>query len=194
MAIPLKGSRTQRNLTASFAGESMARTRYTLFAEVAKKEGYEVIAAIFTETADNENEHGKRFFKLIKGDGTPIQIQLTVPGAPVGTTAQNLRAAAEGELEEHSQVYPHWATVAEQEGFDDIAKTWRAIAAVEKEHERRFRTLLAQVEQGTVFKRDREILWKCRNCGYVTRAQEAPTKCPACAHEQAFQEVKEVLE
>jgi rubrerythrin len=194
MAIPVKGSRTQKNLTASFAGESIARTRYVLFANVAQKEGYEAIAAIFQESADNENEHAKRFFKLIKGDGTAIQIQFSVPGTPVGNTVENLRAAAESELEEHSQLYPHWAAIAEQEGFDDIAKTWRAIATVEKEHERRFRILLRQVEEGTVFKRDRCVLWKCRNCGYVTSATEAPTVCPACGHEQAFQEIKEVLE
>jgi rubrerythrin len=147
MAIPLKGSRTHRNLATSFAGESIARTRYVLFADVARKEGFEAIAAIFLETAANEHEHGKRFFKLIKGDGGPVQIQLSVPGTPVGTTAENLRAAAEGELEEHSKLYPHWASIAEQEGFDEIAKQWRTIAAVEKEHERRFRILLKQVEE-----------------------------------------------
>jgi rubrerythrin len=194
MALPFKGSRTQRNLAESFAGESVARARYVLFAEVAQKEKYEQIAAIFLETAANEQEHAKRFYKLIKGDSTPIQIPFTVPGVPLGTTAENLRAAADGELEEHSQLYPHWAAIAEQEGFDEIAKIWHAIASVEKEHERRYRILLRQVEEGTVFKRDREVLWKCRNCGYVSKGVEAPAVCPACAHEQAFYEIKEVLE
>jgi rubrerythrin len=168
--------------------------RYVLFADVAKKEGFESISSIFLETASNENEHSKRFFKLIKGDGTPIQIQFALPGTPVGTTAENLRSAAEAELEEHSQTYPHWANIAEQEGFDEIAKQWRSIAAVEKEHERRFRILLKQVEEGKVFKRNREVQWKCRNCGYVFKGMEAPRVCPACAHEQAFQEIQEILE
>jgi rubrerythrin len=194
MTLPLPGSRTQRNLAASFAGESVARARYVLFAQVAQEQGFEQISAIFLETAANEQEHAKRFYKLIKGDSTPIQIPFTVPGIPVGTTAENLRAAADGELEEHSQLYPHWASIAEQEGFDEIAKIWRAIASVEKEHERRYRILLGQVESGSVFKRDREVSWKCRNCGYVSQGVEAPAVCPACAHKQSFYEIKEILE
>jgi rubrerythrin len=194
MSLPLAGSRTQRNLATAFAEESVARARYVLFAQVAEKEGYEQIAAIFLETAANEQEHAKRFYKLIKGDAVPIQILLAVPGVPIGTTLENLRAAADGEFEEHSHMYPHWAAIAEQEGFDEIARIWRAIASVEKEHETRYRILLRRVDEGTVFKRDREVLWKCRNCGYVSKGLQAPETCPACAHEQSFHEIKEVLE
>jgi rubrerythrin len=192
--IPLKGSRTEKNLAVAFAGESMTRNRYTYFANVAKKQGYEQIGAIFLETAENEREHAKRFLKLMAGDGSPVHVQCTIPGISIRKTADNLRAAADGELEEHSQSYPHMAAIAEQEGFDEIAKVFRAIALVEKEHELRFRILLKQVEDGTVFKRDREVLWKCRNCGYVHRGTEAPVECPACGHEQAWYEIKEVLE
>jgi rubrerythrin len=195
-AIPvtLKGSRTEKNLAIAFAGECMARNRYTYFASTAKKQGYEQIAAIFIETAENEREHAKRFLKLMAGDGAPVHVQCAVPGIAIKKTADNLRAAAEGEYEEHSQSYPHMAAIAEQEGFDEIAKAFRAIACVEREHEQRFRILLRQVEEGTVFKRDREVAWKCRNCGYVHRGLEAPTECPACGHEQGWYEIKEVLE
>jgi rubrerythrin len=192
--IRLKGSRTEKNLAVAFAGESMTRNRYTYFASVARKQGYEQIGAIFLESAENEREHAKRFLKLMAGDGSPVHVQCTVPGIPVLKTAENLRAAADAELEEHSQTYPHMAAIAEQEGFDEIAKIFRAIASVEREHEQRFRILLSQVEGGTVFKRDREVLWKCRNCGYVHRGTEAPAECPACGHEQSWYEIKEVLE
>lgn len=194
MSVPLKGSRTEKNLATAFAGESMARNRYTFFASKAKKEGYEQISAIFQETADNEKEHAKRFLKLMKGDGTPVHVQFSVPAVSIGTTLENLKASAEGELEEHSQAYPHMAAIAEQEGFDEIARIFRAIASVEREHEQRFRILAKQVETGTVFKRDREVSWKCRNCGYVSRGTEAPIECPACGHEQGFYEIQEVLE
>lgn len=194
MSVPLKGSRTEKNLATAFAGESMARNRYTFFASKAKKEGYEQISAIFQETADNEKEHAKRFLKLMKGDGSPVHVQFAVPAVSIGTTLENLKASADGELEEHSQAYPHMAAIAEQEGFDEIARIFRAIASVEREHEQRFRILAKQVEAGTVFKRDREVAWKCRNCGYVSRGTEAPVECPACGHEQAFYEIQEVLE
>jgi rubrerythrin len=193
-AIPLRGSRTEKNLAAAFAGETMARTRYTFWASKAKKEGFEQIAEIFIETAENEKEHAKRFYKLIKGEGSALQVQLGVAVQAIATTALNLKAAADNELEEHSQTYPHWAAVAEQEGFDEIAKVFRVIASVEREHEQRFRLLQKQVEDGTVFKRDREVFWKCRNCGYVVQGLEAPAECPACGHPQGWYEMREVLE
>ena len=194
MSVPLKGSRTEKNLAMAFAGESMARNRYTFFASVAKKQGYEQIGAIFLETAENEREHAKRFLKLMKGDGSPVHVQFSVPAISIGKTLENLKAAADGELEEHSQLYPHMAAIAEQEGFDEIARVFRAIADVERHHEQRFRILARQVETGTVFKRDREVNWKCRNCGYVFRGTEAPKECPACGHEQGWYEIQEVLE
>jgi rubrerythrin len=190
----LKGSRTEKNLAIAFAGESMARNRYTYFATVAKKQGYEQIAAIFLETAENEREHAKTFLKLMPCDGTPVPIQATIPGIAIAKTAENLRAAADGEYEEHSQEYPHMAAIAEQEGFDGIAKVFRAIACVEREHEQRFRGLLRQVEEGTVFKRSQEVTWRCRNCTYVVKGLEAPSECPACGRGQGWFEVKEVLE
>jgi rubrerythrin len=190
----MKGSRTEKNLATAFAGECMARTRYTFFASAAKKEGFEQIAAIFIETADNEREHAKTFLKLMKPDGSQVNVQTGIPAVPIGTTAANLRYAADGELEEHSKAYPHMAAIAEQEGFADVATAFRAIATVEREHEGRFRILLKQVETGTVFKRSREVPWKCRNCGYVHRGLEAPGRCPACGHERGWYEMKEVLE
>ena len=190
----LKGSRTEKNLAIAFAGESMARNRYTFFASVAKKQGYEQIAAIFLETAENEREHAKRFLKTLKGTGAPIHVQCEIPGSFIGSTLENLRQAANGEKSEHSQEYPRMAEVAEQEGFPEIADLFRKIASVELEHEKRFNILAHQVETGTVFKRDREVEWKCRNCGYVFRGFEAPAECPACGHKQGFYEIKEVLE
>jgi rubrerythrin len=190
----LRGSRTEKNLATAFAGESMARTRYTFFSRVAQQEGFEQIGSIFLETAANEKEHAKRFLKLIKGENHQIHVQFRVPGIPVGKTVENLRAAANGELEEHSQTYPRFARIATEEGFTEIAAVFNAIASVEVHHEQRFRILLKQVEQGTVFKRDREVLWKCRNCGYVSKGTEAPTECPACGHEQGWYQVKEELE
>lgn len=194
MSIPIKGSRTQKNLAAAFAGECIARNRYTYYASVAKKQGYEQISAIFMETAENEREHAKRFLKLMKGDGTPIHIQFEVPGFSIQKTLENLKSAADGELEEHSSMYPHMAAIAEQEGFDEIAQVFRNIASVERDHEKRFRILAKQVESGTVFKRQREVAWKCRNCGFVFRGVEAPQECPACGHPQGFYEIQEVLE
>lgn len=194
LTIRLKGSRTEKNLATAYAGESMARNKYTFFASKAKKEGYEQISALFRETAENEREHAKKFLKLMKGDGSPVHVQITVPAFSIKSTLENLNNAADGELEEHSQAYPHMAAIAEQEGFNEIAQAFRSIACVEREHEQRFRTLAKLVETGTFFKRDHEVTWKCRNCGYVFVGLEAPQVCPVCNHPQSFYEIKEVLE
>ena len=188
MAKSIKGTQTEKNLLTSFAGESQARMRYTYFASVAKKEGYEQIAAIFTETADQEKEHAKRMFKFLEGG--MVEITASYPAGVIGTTLENLRAAAAGEHEEWSLDYPHFADVAEQEGFPQIANTFRQIAKVEAEHEARYRKLLERVETGKVFERDEEIEWQCRNCGYVLKGKKAPMKCPACEHPQAYFEPK----
>ena len=156
---------------AAFAGESQARNKYTYFASVARKEGYEQIAAIFEATANNEKEHAKMWFKEL---------------GELGTTAQNLLAAAEGENEEWVDLYPEFARIAEEEGFSAIATVWRKVAEVEAFHEQRYRRLLARVEAGQVFEREEEIEWQCRNCGYVHKGKSAPKMCPACAHEQAY--------
>ena len=187
----LKGTQTEKNLLCSFAGESQARMRYNYFASVAKKEGFEQIAAIFNETADQEKEHAKRFFKFLEGG--MVEITATFPAGVIGTTAENLKAAAEGEHEEWSDAYPKFAEIAEQEGFIEIAKVFRAIASVEAEHEKRYRTLLEMVETNRVFEREEAITWQCRNCGYVLTGKRAPLKCPACAHPQAyFEKMKEI--
>ena len=189
--MELKGSKTEKNLMAAFAGESQARNKYTYFASVAKKEGYEQIAAIFNETADQEKEHAKRFFKFLEGG--MVEITATFPAGVIGTTAENLKAAAEGEHEEWSDAYPKFAEIAEQEGFIEIAKVFRAIASVEAEHEKRYLTLLELVETNKVFERDEAIVWQCRNCGFVLTGKRAPLKCPACAHPQAyFEKMKEI--
>ena len=184
----IKGTRTEKNLLAAFAGESQARMRYTYFASVAKKEGYEQISAVFTETAEQEKEHAKRFFKFLEGG--MVEITASYPAGVIGATAENLRAAAEGELEEHSILYPEFAKVAAEEGFPKIAAAFLAIATVEVEHEKRYRTLLARVEENKVFERDQEIEWQCRNCGYVTKGKKAPELCPACQHPKAYFEEK----
>ncbi len=184
----IKGTRTEKNLLAAFAGESQARMRYTYFASVAKKEGYEQISAVFTETAEQEKEHAKRFFKFLEGG--MVEITASFPAGVINTTAENLKAAAEGELEEHSILYPEFAKVAAEEGFPKIAAAFLAIATVEVEHEKRYRTLLARVEAGKVFERDQEIEWQCRNCGYITKGKKAPELCPACQHPQAYFEEK----
>ena len=187
----LKGTQTEKNLLHSFAGESQARMRYNYFASVAKKEGYEQIAAIFNETADQEKEHAKRFFKFLEGG--MVEITATFPAGVIGTTAENLKAAAEGEHEEWSDAYPKFAEIAEQEGFIEIAKVFRAIASVEAEHEKRYLTLLELVETNKVFERDEAIVWQCRNCGFVLTGKRAPLKCPACAHPQAyFEKMQEI--
>ncbi len=180
----IKGTQTELNLLKSFAGESQARNRYTFFASAAKKEGYEQIAAIFTETADQEKEHAKKFFKFLEGGD--VEITATFPAGLIGTTKENLAAAAAGEYEEWSDAYPAFADVAESEGFVEIAAIFRAIATVEAEHEKRYRKLLARLEDGSTFKRDEPISWQCRNCGYVHEGEEAPELCPSCAHAQAY--------
>lgn len=188
MEKSIKGTQTEQNLLKSFAGESQARSRYTFFASTAKKEGYEQIAAIFMETAEQEKEHAKRFFKFLEGG--MIEIIATYPAGVIGTTAENLAAAAAGENEEWVELYPHFANVAEEEGFPAIAVAFRMIAKVEAEHEARYRKLLANVEENKVFEKDEEVEWQCRNCGYVHKGKSAPKTCPACVHPQAYFEVK----
>ena len=185
--MELKGSKTEKNLLKSFAGESQARTRYTFFASAAKKEGYEQISEIFTETADNEKEHAELFFKYLKGGD--VEITAAYPAGVIGTTAENLKAAAEGEKMEWGTLYPDFADVAEKEGFTEIANTFRMIAKVEEKHERRYLKLLANVNQGKVFKKDKVIMWKCRNCGHIHEGSEAPEKCPVCDHARSYFEV-----
>jgi rubrerythrin len=172
----------------------MARTRYTFFSTIAQSEGYHHICALFLETADNERAHAKRFFKLMKGEGNQVHVQFEIPAIPIGRTAENLRAAAYGELEEHSLLYPRWARIADEEGLTEIADVFRAVTEVEHEHEKRFRILLKQVEDGTIFKRDREVSWKCRNCGYIFTGTQAPQECPACGHEQGWYQIGTELE
>ncbi|MBB6275591.1 rubrerythrin [Porphyromonas circumdentaria] len=184
MTTSIRGTKTEKNLLASFAGESQARSRYTFYASVAKKEGFEHIAAVFMETAEQEKEHAKRFFKFLEGG--MVEITATYPAGVIGTTAENLLAAAEGENEEHTVLYPEAAKIAEEEGFREIAMAFRQIAKVEAEHERRYRTLLERVNTNTVFEREEEISWQCRNCGYVAKSKKAPAKCPACQHPQSY--------
>lgn len=188
MGKSIKGTRTEQNLLISFAGESQARNRYTFFASVAKKEGYEQIAAVFTETAEQEKEHAKRFFKFLEGGC--VEITASYPAGMIRTTMENLREAAAGEHEEWAVDYPKFADIADEEGFPGIAAVYRNIAKVEAEHEARYRILLGRVEEGKVFERDEEIEWQCRNCGYVHKGKEAPKACPACAHPQAYFEEK----
>ena len=183
----LKGTKTEKNLLAAFAGESQARNRYTFFASKAKKEGYEQIKGIFEETAANEKEHAERFFKFLQGG--KVEIVAGYPAGVIGSTAENLEAAAAGEKEEWGTLYPDLAKVAEEEGFDEVAATFREIASVEKHHERRYLKLLDNVKQGKVFKRDKPVKWICRNCGYVYEGTEAPEICPACAHPRAYYEL-----
>ena len=183
----IKGTRTEQNLLKAFAGESQARMRYNYFASVAKKEGYEQISALFTETADNEKEHAKVFFKYLEGG--PVEITAIYPAGMIGTTAENLLAAADGEKEEWSELYPDFAAVADEEGFPQVATSFREIAEVESWHEKRYRKLLENVESRRVFARETLVRWKCRNCGYVHEGPEAPDLCPACAHPQAHYEL-----
>lgn len=186
----LKGTKTEKNLLKAFAGESQARNRYTYFASVAKKEGYQQISAIFTETADNEKEHAKRFFKFLDS-GEALEITAMYPSGKIGTTLENLKNAAAGEKEEWDELYPEFAEVAQEEGFSEVAAAFRMIAKVEKEHEERYLKLAQNVENGNVFKKDEKVRWKCRNCGYVHEGSEAPKKCPACVHPQSYFELKE---
>lgn len=181
-----KGSKTEHNLLASFAGESQARSRYTMYASVARKEGFRQIEAIFLETAGHEFEHAKRFFKLLPGD--PVEITASYPSI-IGDTATNLKEAAAGENEEHTRLYPEAAEIADQEGFPEAAKQWREVAVVEKWHEERYLKLLKNVEEGLVFKRGEKVYWKCRNCGRIVEATQAPLRCPTCDHPQAHFEL-----
>ncbi|RLA86933.1 MAG: rubrerythrin family protein [Deltaproteobacteria bacterium] len=183
----LKGTQTEKNLLTAFAGESQARNRYSFFASQARKEGYEQIAAIFAETAENEKEHAKRLFKSLEGG--EVQIQASFPAGVIGDTASNLEAAAKGENYEHTQMYPEFARVARKEGFPEIAAAFEAIAVAEREHERRYRALLENIREGKVFRKDRPVKWRCRNCGYVHEGTEAPERCPSCDHPRAYFEV-----
>lgn len=185
--MEFRGSQSEKNLLAAFSGESQARTRYSFFASAAKKEGFEQISAIFQETSDNEKEHAQLFFKHLKGGA--VEIKAAYPAGIIGTTKENLKAAAEGEKFEWGTLYPGFAETAEKEGFKDAAKTFRSIAKVEAYHERRYMKLLANVEQGTVFKRDKPTKWKCRNCGFVYEGSEVPEKCPVCEHPRSYFEV-----
>ena len=188
MEKSLKGTRTEQNLLKSFAGESQARTRYTFFASAAKKEGYEQISAVFLETAEQEKEHAKRFFKFLEGGS--VEITATFPAGIIGTTEQNLMAAADGENEEWTELYPEFAEIAMEEGFPQIAVAFKMIARVEAEHENRYRKLLEHMTENNVFSREEEIEWQCRNCGYVHKGKTAPKSCPACEHPQAYFEPK----
>jgi rubrerythrin len=183
----LKGTRTEKNLLASFAGESQARSRYTMFAKIAKKEGYEQIAGIFRETAENELEHAKRFFRSMEGG--EAEITATYPAGPEGTTEQNLEEAANGENMEWTTLYKEAADIAKEEGFPKVEALFRNVAKVEAEHEKRYRKLLANLKEGKVFKRDEPVRWKCRNCGYIHEGSEAPEICPTCQHPQAYFEI-----
>lgn len=180
----IKGTKTEQNLLKAFAGESQARSRYTFFASAAKKEGYEQIAGVFMETAEQEKEHAKRFFKFLEGG--MVEITASFPAGKIGTTIENLEAAAAGEYEEWAELYPEFANIAEQEGFKNIAVVFRMIAKVEVEHEIRYRKLLANLANDSAFKKEESIKWQCRNCGYVHEGKTAPQKCPACDHPQAF--------
>lgn len=184
----VKGTQTEKNLLTSFAGESQARNRYTFFASAAKKEGYEQISAIFTETAEQEKEHAKRMFKYLEGG--MVEITASFPAGVIGKTIDNLKAAAAGENEEWTEAYPHFAEVADAEGFPEIAEMYRRIAIAEKGHEERYRAFIKNIEEGTVFVKEEETVWQCRNCGYIHVGKEAPESCPACNHPQAYFEVK----
>lgn len=183
----LKGSKTEKNLLTAFAGESQARNRYTYFAGKARKEGFVQIAYVFEETADQEKEHAKRIFKFLEGGD--VEIQAAFPAGVIGGTAENLKAAAAGEHHEWESMYPEFSKVAREEGFETIAKTFEAIAVAEKQHEKRYLGLLTNVEAGTVFKKDKKVVWRCRNCGYLHEGNEALKVCPACAHPQAHFEL-----
>ncbi len=183
----LKGTRTEKNILTAFAGESQARNRYTYFASQAKKEGYVQIANIFMETAEQEKEHAKRLFKMLEGG--EVEIAAAFPAGVIGTTAENLEAAAGGEEHEHKVMYPEFAATAREEGFNDIAMIFEAIAVAERQHEKQYRDLLENIRNDRVFKRSERVTWRCRNCGYLHEGTEAPASCPACAHAQAHFEL-----
>ena len=183
----LKGSQTEKNLLTAFAGESQARNRYTYFASKAKKEGYVQIFNIFEETANQEKEHAKRLFKFLEGG--EVEIGAAFPAGVIGTTVENLKASAAGEHYEQTEMYPGFAKVARDEGFQAIASVFEAIAVAEKQHEKRYLALAANIEAGRVFKREAKVVWRCQNCGYLHEGTEAPAKCPACDHPQAHFEL-----
>jgi rubrerythrin len=183
----IKGSETEKNLLKAFVGESQARNKYTYFASVAKKEGYEQISAIFLETAENEKEHAKVFFKYLEGGD--VEITASYPAGKIGKTEENLVAAANGEKMEWGKIYPEFEKIARKEGFEEVAKSFKEIAEVEAKHEARYRKLAENVKTGKVFKKEKIVKWKCLNCGYVHEGKEAPESCPACKHPQAYYEV-----
>ena len=183
----IKGSKTEKNLLTSFAGESQARNRYTYFASVAKKEGFVQISNIFEETAGNEREHAKRMFKFLEGG--MVEITASYPAGKIGATAENLAAAAAGEHEEWTLLYPGFAKTAQEEGFSEVAAMYKSISVAETQHEKRYRALLSNIEKGKVFKKDGKVFWRCSNCGYIHEGAEAPKNCPACNHPQAHFEV-----
>lgn len=187
MAKSIKGTRTEKNLLTSFAGESQARMRYTYYASVAKKEGYEQIAAIFAETADQEKEHAKRMFKYLEGG--MVEITASYPAGVISTTLNNLQEAAAGEHEEWYHDYPHFADVAEEEGFYEVAAMYRNICVAEKGHEERYRAFIKNIDTDEVFKRNKPVVWQCRNCGFIFEGEEAPEVCPACLHPQGHFEI-----
>jgi len=183
----LKGTRTEKNLLTAFAGESQARNRYTYFSSQARKEGYQQIMGVFLETAGNEKEHAERLFKFLEGG--EVEIKASFPAGVIGDSKENLKASAAGENYEHTKMYPEFADVAEEEGFQKIASVFRAIAVAEKQHEKRYSNLLENIEKDRVFKRESVVRWKCRNCGYIHEGTEAPEECPACAHPKAYFEL-----
>lgn len=185
--MSLKGTRTEKNILTAFAGEAQARNRYTYYAGQARKDGFVQIAEIFEETANQEKEHAKRLFKMLEGG--QVEIQASFPAGVIATTTENLAEAAEGENYEWTIMYPEFAKVAREEGFDEIAAVFEAIAVAEKQHEKRFKALKSNIETGKVFKRDQVVTWRCRNCGYLHEGTEAPEICPACAHPQAHFEL-----
>jgi len=187
--MSIKGTQTEKNLLKAFAGESQARMRYDYFAKQAKKEGLEQIAALFEETAINEKAHAKRFFKFLEGGG--VEITAMYPAGKIGSTLENLKAAADGENEEWTELYPEFARIAEEEGFKEVAIAFRMIAKVEKAHEERYRTLYNNLEAGKIFERVDKVVWKCRVCGYLHEGKKAPQKCPACEHPQSYFEIQE---
>lgn len=184
---PLKGSKTEKNILTAFAGESQARNRYTYFASKAKKEGYEQISAVFTETADQEKEHAKRLFKYLEGG--EVEFTAAFPAGVIGDTLANLREAAGGEAYEQDDMYPSFAAVAKEEGYDEVAATFLHIAKAEGFHKQRYARLADNIEQGLVFRRPSKTLWRCRNCGYPMESDHAPEKCPACDHPKAYFEI-----
>lgn len=182
--MSIKGTRTEQNLLKSFAGESQARMRYNYWSKQAKKDGYEKVAVIFEETANQEKEHAKRMFKFLEGG--MVEITAMYPAGKIGTTIENLRDAANGEHEEWTELYPEFARIADEEGFKDVAMMYRMIANAEKHHEDRYRQLLKKIEKNEAFKRDEKVEWRCLNCGYIHEGKNAPEKCPACEHPQAY--------